>query len=284
MGLIADLHYGLAPDALQRLDDFMQAVDIRKPDVLLQLGDFNFGTPEAGECMRLWQQFDGPTYHVLGNHDMDFESKEKMVDFWEMPAPYYSFDRAGYHFVVLDRNSLKTPDGYVPYEKANFYVDASMRAFAEPEQLEWLRHDLANTSLPTIVFVHQGLGMSELGPNARLSARPIEKILANTRDANGRPKVFACFCGHHHLDRYRFKDGIHYVWVNSASYYWVGEKYGRMAFYKDPLFSFLTFYENGVIEIEGSMSSWTEPSPMSLGFPDAGRLNTFISDRRLGFG
>lgn len=282
MGLIADLHHGLAKDAMRRLDTFMQAVDAANPQILLQMGDFNFGKPDSRECMALWQQFNGPRYHVLGNHDMDFLTKEAMVDFWEMPAPYYSFDRAGYHFVILDRNNLRTPDGYVPYAKANFYVDGSIRAFADPEQLDWLRKDLASTNLPTLVFVHQGLGLPEDGVKQTPAQQEIEDILESVVDATGQPKVQACFCGHHHLDRYRYKAGVHYVWINSASYYWVGDAYGRMAYYTDPLFAFVTLYDDGLIEITGSTSAWQSPTPGEMGFPGADHLNTYIRSRSFG--
>jgi hypothetical protein len=216
---------------------------------------------------------------VLGNHDMDFTTKAQMLDAWEMPAPYYAFDRGGYHFVVLDRNNLKTPDGYVAYADANFYVDAAMRGHAEPEQLEWLRADLAAATAPTVVFVHQGLGMEDAyGPGDARAA--IEAVLDEAnRTAPG--TVVACFCGHHHIDRYNFKQSIHYVWLNSASYYWVGEAYGRMAPYTEALFAFLTFHPGGVIEIEGRRADWADPAPAARGFPDAGSLTPYIADRRL---
>jgi calcineurin-like phosphoesterase family protein len=137
----------------------MKEVDQRQSDCILQLGDFNYATRQSQECMDLWRQYHGPRYHVLGNHDMDFPTTEESVAFWSMPARYNSFNVGGYHFVVLDRNNLKAPDGYVPYARANFYVDAPMRGHADPEQIEWLRDDLRSTSLPTVVFVHQGLGM-----------------------------------------------------------------------------------------------------------------------------
>ena len=99
-------------------------------------------------------------------------------------------------------------------------------------------------------------------------------------DDAGLPKVFACFCGHHHLDRYRLKDCIHYVWLNSASYYWVGADYGRMAFYRDALFTYLTF-RGGNIEIAPRQTSWSKPTPKDRGYPDWEDLNTVIRKRRL---
>ena len=281
MGLIADLHHGLAPDAMQRLEQFMIAVDEKKPDILIQLGDFNFGRPDSKECMDLWSQFNGPAYHVMGNHDMDFFGKEHMLDVWEMPAPYYSFDKAGYHFVILDRNNLRTSEGYTPYDTANFYVPASQRGHADPEQLEWLRADLASTNRPTIVFSHQGLGMPNMNPESQEARTAIEQILREATDEGGHQKVHACFCGHHHLDRYNVKDGIHYIWVNSASYYWVGEDYGRMAFYTNPLYAFVNLYANGTIEIKGTQSGWASPTPEDRNYPDPNSLTTFISDRTL---
>ncbi len=40
IGLITDPHHGLAPDADKRLDAFMEAVADRKPDFVMQMGDF----------------------------------------------------------------------------------------------------------------------------------------------------------------------------------------------------------------------------------------------------
>jgi len=279
MGVIADLHHGLEQHAMKRLDAFMQAVDARKPDCLLQLGDFNYGTQESRDCMSLWRQFKGPRYHVLGNHDMDFTTKEEMLSVWSMPSRYYSFDAGGYHFVVLDRNNLKTSDGYVPYAKANFYVDASIRAHADPEQLAWLQDDLSATHLPTVIFVHQGLGMQNKAYAPGDARGAIETVFEQANRET--TKVVACFCGHHHLDRYNVKKGIHYVWLNSASYYWVGEEYGRMAPYRDALFAFLTFHSDGWIEVEGRQTEWTSPTPHERGFPRAAELTPYISNRRL---
>ncbi len=281
LGVIADLHHGLEPSATERLDVFLQEAAARNPDGIIQLGDFNYGTSEADECMNLWNGFGGRRFHVLGNHDMDKTSKEQTVEYWQMPGRYYSFDLGGFHFVVLDRNNLKTPEGYVPYDHANFYVDSAMRGHADPEQLEWLRSDLESTRLPTVAFVHQGLGMrDEILPvdNARGA---VDQVLREAGRSDGRPGVVACFCGHHHLDRYNLMGRIHYVWINSISYYWVGEQYGRMAPYRDPLFAFLTFNPEGHILVEGRDTVWDSPSPRERGYPGADDLTPFISDRRL---
>ncbi|MCP3920110.1 MAG: hypothetical protein GY711_31680 [bacterium] len=279
IGLIADLHHGLEPTAQSRIEEFVDEANSSEADGIVQLGDFNFATAENAPCMRAWNGFRGDRFHVLGNHDMDKVTKRAAQDFWEMEKRYYSFDRSGFHFVVLDRNNLRTEAGDVPYAESNYYAHPKQRAFADREQLEWLRGDLAATALPVVVFVHQGLGMKDgLAPSDPRAE--IETILRDAKRAAA-PGVVACFCGHEHLDRHRRKDGIHYVWINSASYYWVGSDYGRMAPYRDALFAFATFDPAGEIRIEGRQSDWVAPSPELRGYPKADEISAAITDRRL---
>lgn len=285
LALLADLHYGLAPDALERLDTFMGAVDAKKPDLMFQLGDFHYGV-DAEPCIRLWDQFVGPKYHVLGNHDMDKVTKDRMVEVLGMPSAYYSFVFEGWHFIVVDRNHLRTPDGkYIDYAKANFYVDRELRGFADPEQLEWLKEELTKNELPTLVFSHQGLGMETAEKaglqNSQLGAAAAIEAVLGDANRSGRRKVRACFCGHHHIDRYNKRDGIHYLWINSASYHWVGEAYGRMAAYRDPLFAFASLHADGSIDVEGRKTDWVAPTPEDREFPNHEQLNTLIANRSL---
>lgn len=279
IGIITDLHHGLEPTAQARIDEFVASAISSRADGIVQLGDFNFATPENAPCMKAWNEFRGDRFHVLGNHDMDKVTKQAAQDFWEMEQRYNSFDRSGFHFVVLDRNNLRTEDGDVPYGESNYFAHPGLRAFADREQLEWLRGDLASTDLPVVVFVHQGLGMEDDLPSTDPRAE-IETILRGAQRADA-PGVVACFCGHHHLDRYREKDGIHYVWINSASYFWVGSEYGRMAPYRDALFAFATFDSAGEIRIEGRRSDWVAPTPEQRGYPNPERITASITGREL---
>ena len=86
------------------------------------------------------------------------------------------------------------------------------------------------------------------------------------------------------------------------SYFWVGEEFEHKIDgvaervyddkinlkytcpYKDPLYAFITIFEDGTIAIKGQTSSWVNPSPNELGYND-GVLNPEqtpkISDRML---
>ena len=158
-GIIADVHKDLMPDANDRLEDFIVKATELDLDFVIQLGDFCMADAANKDFMNIWETYKKPRYHVLGNHDMDRHSKEEMLDFWNMPATYYSYDFQGYHFVVLDANFLYQDGKFIDYDKSNFYVDSNLRTFINTEQIAWLKADLEATNLPTIVFSHQSLGI-----------------------------------------------------------------------------------------------------------------------------
>ena len=81
----------------------------------------------------------------------------------------------------------------------------------------------------------------------------------------------------------RVVSGVHYVELNSASYLWVGEKYGRMAPYRNPLFAFLTLDPRGRILLTGGASTFAAPTPKDRGYPDADAASASITDRELRF-
>lgn len=115
-----------------------------------------YGLPEAYADLR---KLDAPLYSVMGNHDND---NTAMNDFdaaaeWRrhVGPNYYSFNRGGVHFVVLDNievvdeSPLKSKDGECVYK----------HRISAP-QLEWLRQDLAlvhDKSHPLVVLMHAPL-------------------------------------------------------------------------------------------------------------------------------
>ena len=299
-GLIADPHKDLMPDADLRLETFMKQVEEKKPDFILQLGDFCFPKNENKGFLNIWNTFSGPSYHVLGNHDMDVSSKRQTMDYWGMEMPFYSFDKGGFHFIVLDANFMCKDGKYIDYDKANFYVDDQFRTFVHPDQLEWLKADLDSTQYPSLIFSHQSLFNYKWGIKNRLE---IQKIMEAANLKAGWNKVVACFNGHDHIDFCHQLNGIHYIEINSMSYQWLGSAYenksrypkafydqypnlGKQAPYKEPLFCFVTISSQGELSIEGTHTSWMAPSPADLGkYPNplGSRYSTLISDRKLQF-
>jgi len=285
-GMIADIHHNRMPGAQDRLNAFLSASGNRSLDFLIQLGDFCDGysfalTPEQKEFLKTWHEFRAVKYSILGNHEMDHGGKAQIMDRLEMPKSYYSFDVNGFHFVVLDCLHVNDNGKIVDYVNGNYFKrPASEINLVDPAQLEWLAADLKATSLPTIVFTHPCVN-SFWYPGAETTRANVRDILTRTNRQAGWQKVIACFSGHHHVDHHSELAGVHYLLVNSASYYWVGPAYGSLAKYRDPLFTFVTIASSGSLTIEGKNSVFVPPTPDELHHPDAPHLTASIEARNI---
>jgi len=285
IGWITDLHHGYIKDATQRLEAFLAEASKHTLDFILQGGDFCHPTEEAKNFVRLWNQYDGERYHVLGNHDMDLGTKQQVMDLWGMKEKYYSFDKGNFHFIVLDCNYILKEKKYIDYAKSNYYIDQQNRDLINPEQIEWLKDDLAKTNKQTIIISHQAFDEIWDGwsvPNRHL----VRKVIDDANNRTDFQKVIACFCGHHHVDDHSYINKVHYFQMNSASYYYVGDGFGSdgsKAVYKDPLYAFVTIDPSGHIIIEGKQSRFVSPTPTDTKHPDAPRLSAGISNRKESF-
>ena len=217
-GMVTDCHYADADtrgtrfyrESLAKLAECVALMNNERVDFVIELGDFKdqnrppveqktLSYLEAVE--KVFQRFDGPTYHVLGNHEMDSISKGQCLVRVENTGvdrgrSYYSLDLNGLHLIVLDANYKA--DG-TEYDHGNFeWTDTNIPS----EQLEWLKKDLAAVGGPVVVFVHQLL--DGVGPVYVNNAADVRQIL----EASG--KVLAVFQGHHHAGGYTNIAGIHY--------------------------------------------------------------------------
>ncbi len=284
-GICTDVHKDIMHDADSRLLTFVNEMNSKQVDFIIQLGDFCRPYDYNNTFMAIWNSFNGPRYHVLGNHDMDGGFTERQtMDYYGMKSPYYSFDLNGFHFIVLDGNE-KSPS---PQEGYSRYIGET--------QQKWLKEDLRNTVLQCVLFSHQSLEDNEGVENRE----EIRAILEEENKRAGKRKVLACFNGHSHLDAVVKINGIWYVEVNSMSYFWVGDKAKHMSYgeeidkeypwikytcpYKDPLFAIVTIESDGTIRIKGRNTEWVGPSPAEAGYHNEfymDRIKTTISDRVL---
>lgn len=262
-GVISDVHQDLQADAGPRLQTFIAAAHRASPAFIIQLGDLSH-SDGADTILAVWNSYTGDRFSVFGNHDMDHATKEQMVAKYNMPAPYYSFDRGGVHFVVLDCNFTKLKDGrIVPYDNGNYYVDAASRDLISQEQIEWLEADLAATDKPSVIFSHQAFDET---PGAVPNRHEVRQVIHRANKEV--KKVIALFCGHHHIDAYTEIDGVAYFQINSASYNWREDgqySNGNMAEYKDPLYAFVTIdIDNRQIIVSGIESEFLPPAPTKV--------------------
>jgi hypothetical protein len=263
-GVITDLHHMMfGKNQIPRLKAFADAVAGWSPDFVLQCGDLCY--PDGWPAIEAeWNRYPGDKHHVLGNHDMDKCDKQTAVQLWGMPGPYYSFDKGGFHFVVLDRNCFRTADkSIVGYAHGNWgKARSSDLNCVDEEQLAWLEQDLDKTEKPAIIWAHQPLiatdNPGDIGNGGEI-LRVFDEVNFRSREKTGRPRVIAAFFGHDHNDLYGERNGVHYVLLNSASYAYTA---AGASFYLDPLFALITFDPAGTITVQGRATTYgPQPAP-----------------------
>jgi predicted phosphodiesterase len=211
VGLITDLHYADKPPAgtrfyretLGKLAEAAEKFSNAKIDFVVELGDLIDAADSVEVELdylkainREFSSLSKDRHYVLGNHCVDTLTKEEFLGTIEQKKSYYSFDRGGIHFVILDA-CFKV--GGQPYGRKNStWTDTSIPA----EELEWLEADLNANKKPVIVFAHQRLDVStNHGVKNNASVR---KVLEKPGT------VLAVFQGHSHQNEVKDIAGIHY--------------------------------------------------------------------------
>ncbi len=218
-GLTTDSHYAdrepggtrYYRESLEKMRAFIDVVNHEKVDFIVHMGDFKDQDmkPDMERTLTylkklelVYTQFNGPKYHVLGNHDMDSISKEQFLEHVQNTGidsnqSYYSFEKDKFKFIVLDANFRE--DGS-PYDRGNFdWTDTNI----PQQEVTWLEKELKNTDKPVIIFVHQLLEIVE-GPYGIKNQAGIRKILEKSG------KVGTVFQGHIHEERFHIINDINY--------------------------------------------------------------------------
>jgi len=224
VGVFADLHAHDSNNPLERLvmvhyrerlGACVDAMNAWPADLMIQLGDYVNGTfvlgADPGDPARIpsiledaeaiYAQFDGPRYHVIGNHDVQDLSKQEFLARVPMTETYYSFDAGSYHFVVLDAQYNRKAEDC---SHVFYVVQGNIPSF----QLDWLRENLESTDRPTIVCVHQRLDVEY---DLRSGGPEIYNALEARALLEESGKVIAVFQGHDHDGAYSQIGDIHYV-------------------------------------------------------------------------
>jgi len=217
-GVVTDLHYAdIDPNGARtyresddKLAECVQVMNAKGAAFLVELGDFKDQDKAPDETRTLgylqkiesvFAGFNGPRYHVIGNHDTDSLSKAQYL----AGAPNtgivpnttrYTFVSGRVRFVVLDASHKS--DGS-DYDHGNFdWSDSNIDA----PQLDWLAKTLAASPEPAVVFVHQQLDGS--GAYYVKNAEQVRDVLE--RSGN----VIAVLQGHRHEGGFSTINGIPY--------------------------------------------------------------------------
>jgi 3',5'-cyclic-AMP phosphodiesterase len=268
LAIIADLHAGFMPDARLRWDQFLTFARDNRVDGIIQLGDFATIVPENRYFWESAAQVGCPMFHVIGNHDADeSQSWGEIVDAWKMPSRYYHRRWLGWNLVILDTND-QSGEPMVGY-----------RGFIGEEQVAWLRQTLQDVTGPVLLFCHDSL----LHPRGVKNQEEIRSLIEGSTDECGQKKVVACFHGHWHMNWHRDQGDVPYLHINSASYFWMGQKHAAPSFpnaqrqaeplldciapYAEPLFTLLEWNAaRSELRLWPAQSSWASISPLESGY------------------
>jgi Icc protein len=223
IGFVTDLHFGpaayhdgklrkLTHHAADLTRDVVRAMnDELRPDLLVNLGDdIEDESREADlarytECQDILRAAKAELVNVAGNHDTIHLTRDDLSRIWrrEVTAPlFYALDRGDFHIAVL--HTIERKDVDVRIAQA---------------QLEWLKDDLARTTLPVIVLMHHSASEQDLEDSfwfKGVSHLALVKERAELRailEESG--KVRAVFNGHVHRNHLDVIRGIPYVTIQS---------------------------------------------------------------------
>ena len=218
---ITDVHMRPELDAPNRFRKCLAEIKKHKVDFFLNGGDtiyaadYNHITRErVNEQWGIWQQLrnefkEYEVHSCLGNHDMWWAApdkqdamygKEHVVTQLGIPDRYYSFDKKGWHFVILDSNNKNAGS-------------------LDDEQKNWLEKDLEKLAAgtPVLCLSHYPiLGVSTIldGGN-HTDSKYITALFYKNRD-----KKITCLSGHIHLLDNAEYNGVHYYCNGALSGFW----------------------------------------------------------------
>ena len=223
-GIATDSHYAEKPTfelkhysgSLEKMDLFIRRMNSEKVDFIIHLGDLKDEglarrPPDTLKYLKdissVMRSFNGPTYHCIGNHDLDSITKEEFLNGVSNTGidpgkSYFSFACKGLHGIVLDPN-FDTSGRDLCFKQGGDWQDTNI----PEDQLHWLEQELSKNKGPVVVFCHQLLFELVIEPyryhvNNYLQVREI-------LERSG--KVIAVFQGHSHTEIFKRINNIPYI-------------------------------------------------------------------------
>lgn len=303
--VFADLHYTpgvYTNDDPEFLEKILTRAEAERCDMVIHLGDMvqNVAERSVRKLVERYNSFRIPAFHVIGNHEQDGTTHEEVLQAFGMERGYYSVDRGGFRFIVLDPNYFcNAPGKFIHFTKGNYFHRSIISTinWIPPEQVEWLKEMIDTSPHPCAVFAHQSF---ERGPAGSVvcNADEIRNIFAFA-NAKTPGKVRLVVNGHMHVDHLRILDNIAYWDVNSANMFYWGPRQRAYPHeylsrhsgapytfgscedtlgWKEPLSAILTLYPGGRIKIDGSKSEWLFGiTPKEAGFSEYDCSDRLIS-------
>jgi Icc protein len=199
-----------------------------------------------------------PIEYCIGNHDCWGAGQKEdplyghkyALDQMQLAKPYRSFDKAGWHFIILDSIRTKA-DG-------TWYT-----AYLDEEQFNWLQQDLEKTpaSTPVVVASHVPIvsAASMVTDNKFKDGKYIIDGAVVHSDApriiglfDKHPNVKLCLSGHIHLYEEVIYNGVTYISNGAVSgNWWKGIRYRT-----DNGYALVNLYDDGSFDNKYITYGW----------------------------
>ncbi|MGN8070374.1 metallophosphoesterase family protein [Mucilaginibacter sp. 22184] len=255
---ITDVHIRPEYNAVARFKKCLEMIKKDKVDLILNGGDSiyaaDYDNIKKERVIELWNCWkdsielvkDIPMYSVLGNHDMWWQGKGDelfgkpgVIKMLGLKNNYYSFDKNGWHFIMLDSNHPKSP------------------GMLDEDQWNWFVQDVQSSNgKPTLIMSHYPLlsctGIIDnkpdfIGPFKVSGSYNHLDIMKFIEVFNKNKNIKVCLSGHIHLlDKVWYND-VSYLCNGAASGFWWEPGDDGKSSYKQtvPGYSILNLYSNG---------------------------------------
>lgn len=192
-----------------------------KPDITINLGDLIEDTynhdRDVINLNYIWNKLKnikGRFYSVVGNHDLrTMNKREEVEEIMGYKHSTFSVNANGYHIIILGteiRHELGLERGGI-----------FKTQYISKEDLEWLKNDLKNNTLPCLVFTHFGLAEDRMEGNYWFGETPECALLRNREEVKEILKkeknIIDVFSGHQHWTKTLQEDGIPYYVLGSLT-------------------------------------------------------------------
>jgi len=268
---LTDTHLTNVHNAVQNYSNclhHLQSLD-EPVDIILDGGDTimdALGVQEKSKVdaqWKLWedsyrQASDLQLVHCLGNHDVwggadkqdPLYGKKYAQNRLQLDSPYFSFDRAGWHFIVLD-STHPVDDGWYT-------------AKLDEAQLDWLTKDLQQTPAETPILVLSHIPILTAsgfypdnvkegnwqvpGSWMHIDFQPLQQLFMQHGN------VRLCLSGHMHLLDYVTYNGITYMCNGAVSGNW----WDKPEYHQTRAgYAVINLYDDGGFEREWYEYDWT---------------------------
>lgn len=243
-----------------------------KPDLIFSTGDciMDSMSTHKDKVAKMWDVWNSTLKnecsldmkHCIGNHDVwgltmphaTIRSDKHYGKLWAIEQlgiknRYYSFDKNGWHFIVLDSTHTVPGFGY--------------QALLDDEQFEWLKEDISKVPPTTYISILSHipiLGVSVFFDGAKINGRTW-KVSGSDMHLDSKKikdlfyqhkNVRVCLSGHIHLiDQLEYL-GVKYLCNGAVCGAWWGGNNQEFP----PAFATIDFYDDGSCENEIHYYDW----------------------------